>query len=66
MQWHFLLMEGLVGQQQMVVSRLVGLLGAVGSGGAKEVAEDEPENGTGVEDGAEEDGQQSKGKERAL
>ncbi|KAG6327139.1 hypothetical protein ID866_11951 [Astraeus odoratus] len=39
MQWHHLLMEGLVGQQQMLISRLVELLGAAGSEGAKEVAE---------------------------
>ncbi|KAG6326892.1 hypothetical protein ID866_12197 [Astraeus odoratus] len=37
MQQHFLLMEGLVGQQQMLVSKLVKMLGATGSGGAKEV-----------------------------
>ncbi|KAG6327134.1 hypothetical protein ID866_11955 [Astraeus odoratus] len=109
MQRHFLLMEGLVGQQQVLVSKLVKMAGAAGSGGAKGVAEgqeelkvpqemqgegsegqeetqgvpggalgdepenalgNEPENGAGVEDGAEEEGQQSqakgKGKERAL
>ncbi|KAG6326864.1 hypothetical protein ID866_12226 [Astraeus odoratus] len=39
MQWHHLLMEGLVGQQQMLISRLVELSGAAGSEGAKKVAE---------------------------
>ncbi|KAG6326982.1 hypothetical protein ID866_12107 [Astraeus odoratus] len=38
MQWHHLLMEGLVGQQQMLISRLVELSGTTGSKGAKEVA----------------------------
>ncbi|KAG6326761.1 hypothetical protein ID866_12328 [Astraeus odoratus] len=103
MQWHHLLMEGLVGQQQLLVSKLVEMVSAAGSGGAKEVAEDqegpkelqgeesggqegetegvpggvlenapgeEPENDTGVEDGTETEGQQSKakgkGKEKAL
>ncbi|KAG6327228.1 hypothetical protein ID866_11862 [Astraeus odoratus] len=99
MQWHHLLMEGLVGQQQLLVSKLVEMVSATGSGGAKEVAEDqeelkepqgeelggqegetegeleyvlgeEPENGTGAEDGTETEGQQSKakgkGKEKAL
>ncbi|KAG6327045.1 hypothetical protein ID866_12044 [Astraeus odoratus] len=33
MQWHFLLMEGLVSQQQMLVSKLVKIAGAAGSGG---------------------------------
>ncbi|KAG6327277.1 hypothetical protein ID866_11812 [Astraeus odoratus] len=102
-QWHHLLMEGLVGQQQMLISRLVKLLGATGSEGAKEVAEgqeelkelqekgpggqdsetqgvpgrapedvpedapgEELENGIGVEDGAGEEGQLSKGKEKAI
>ncbi|KAG6328761.1 hypothetical protein ID866_10329 [Astraeus odoratus] len=35
MQWHHLLMEGLVGQQQMLVSRLVKMLSAMESGRAK-------------------------------
>ncbi|KAG6326628.1 hypothetical protein ID866_12461 [Astraeus odoratus] len=39
MQQHHLLMEGLVGQQQMLISRLVELSGAAGSEGAKKVAE---------------------------
>ncbi|KAG6327195.1 hypothetical protein ID866_11894 [Astraeus odoratus] len=105
MQQHHLLMEGLVGQQQMLVSRLVEIASAAGSGGAGEVIEgseelkepqetqgegsggqegtegapgegpggvledalgDEPENGARLEDGAGEEGQQSKGKEKAL
>ncbi|KAG6330401.1 hypothetical protein ID866_8686 [Astraeus odoratus] len=37
MQHHYMLMEGLVGQQQMLLSRLVELSSATGSGGAKEV-----------------------------
>ncbi|KAG6327520.1 hypothetical protein ID866_11568 [Astraeus odoratus] len=39
MQWHHLLMEGLVGQQQMLVSRLVEIASTTGSGGAGEVIE---------------------------
>ncbi|KAG6328410.1 hypothetical protein ID866_10678 [Astraeus odoratus] len=39
MQQHYMLMEGLVGQQQMLLSRLVELLGATGSEGAKKIAE---------------------------
>ncbi|KAG6326685.1 hypothetical protein ID866_12404 [Astraeus odoratus] len=39
MQWHHLLMEGLVGQQQMLVSRLVKIASTAGSGGAREVVE---------------------------
>ncbi|KAG6330543.1 hypothetical protein ID866_8547 [Astraeus odoratus] len=35
MQWHHLPIEGLVGQQQMLVSRLVEMLSATGSGGSK-------------------------------
>ncbi|KAG6328513.1 hypothetical protein ID866_10576 [Astraeus odoratus] len=110
MQWHYMLMEGLVGQQQMLLSRLVEISGATGSEGAGEVIKDpeepkelqemqgeglggqdsdtegvpgevlegeledvlgnEPEDGTGAEDGAGEEGQQSKakdkGKEKAL
>ncbi|KAG6326895.1 hypothetical protein ID866_12195 [Astraeus odoratus] len=38
MQWHYMLMEGLVGQQQMLLSRLVEITGAVESGGSKGVA----------------------------
>ncbi|KAG6328153.1 hypothetical protein ID866_10936 [Astraeus odoratus] len=57
MQWHFLLMEGLVGQQQLLVSRLVKLSGAAGSEGAKGVAKDQEElkepqeKGSGGQDG---------------
>ncbi|KAG6326739.1 hypothetical protein ID866_12351 [Astraeus odoratus] len=106
-QRHHLLMEGLVGQQQVLLSKLVEGAGAAGSGGAGEVVEDpeelkepqetqgegsggqeeiegvpggapgdelenvpgdEPENGAGVEDGAEEEAQKDKGKgkEKAL
>ncbi|KAG6327465.1 hypothetical protein ID866_11624 [Astraeus odoratus] len=43
MQQHFLLMEGLVGQQQVLVSKLVEMAGAAGSGGAKGVAEGQEE-----------------------
>ncbi|KAG6327258.1 hypothetical protein ID866_11832 [Astraeus odoratus] len=43
MQWHHLLMEGLVGQQQLLVSKLVEMVSATGSGGAKEVAVDQEE-----------------------
>ncbi|KAG6327711.1 hypothetical protein ID866_11378 [Astraeus odoratus] len=89
MQWHYLLMEGLVGQQQVLLSKLVKVAGAAGLGRAKEVIRqseelqelvpedeledalgNEPENGAGVEDGTETEGQQSKtkgkGKEKAL
>ncbi|KAG6327389.1 hypothetical protein ID866_11700 [Astraeus odoratus] len=107
MQCHYMLMEGLVGQQQMLLSRLVEVMGATGSGGAREVVEDpeepkglqemqgegsggqeetegvpggvpegeledvlgnEPEDGTGAEDGAGEEAQKDKGKgkEKAL
>ncbi|KAG6330786.1 hypothetical protein ID866_8304 [Astraeus odoratus] len=37
MQWHHLLMEGLVGQQQLLIRRWVELLSAAGSGGSKGV-----------------------------
>ncbi|KAG6326980.1 hypothetical protein ID866_12110 [Astraeus odoratus] len=43
MQWHFLLMEGLVGQQQMLVSKLAEMTSATGSGRAKEVIEHQEE-----------------------
>ncbi|KAG6325837.1 hypothetical protein ID866_13252, partial [Astraeus odoratus] len=43
MQWHHLLMEGLVGQQQLLVSKLVEMVSTAGSGGAKEVAKDQEE-----------------------
>ncbi|KAG6327739.1 hypothetical protein ID866_11349 [Astraeus odoratus] len=107
MQWHYLLMEGLVGQQQLLLSQLVEIMGAVESGGAKGTTEgaeepqelreegsgdqeeemqgvpggalenaledvpgEELDNGTGLEDGAETEGQRSKakgeGKEKAL
>ncbi|KAG6327102.1 hypothetical protein ID866_11987 [Astraeus odoratus] len=36
-QHHYMLMEGLVGQQQMLLSRLVKIVSATGSGGAREV-----------------------------
>ncbi|KAG6327863.1 hypothetical protein ID866_11225 [Astraeus odoratus] len=68
MQHHYMLMEGLVGQQQMLLSRLVKITGAAGSGGAREVIKDpeepkelqEEESGgqdgeTGVPGGAPED-----------
>ncbi|KAG6328414.1 hypothetical protein ID866_10675 [Astraeus odoratus] len=99
MQQHCLLMEGLVGQQQLLVSKLVEMVSATGSGRAKEVIrepeephepqgegsggqegtedvpgkglgnvpENELENGAGVEDGTEEDGQKKdKGKQKAI
>ncbi|KAG6327313.1 hypothetical protein ID866_11776 [Astraeus odoratus] len=102
MQCHYLLMEGLVGQQQLLLSKLVEITGAMESGGAKGTTEgaeelkelqgegsggqeetegvpggvlegeledalgNELEDDTGVEDGAGEEGQQSKGKEKAL
>ncbi|KAG6328151.1 hypothetical protein ID866_10939 [Astraeus odoratus] len=43
MQWHFLLMEGLVGQQQLLVLKLVEMVSTAGSGRAKEVIEDQGE-----------------------
>ncbi|KAG6328844.1 hypothetical protein ID866_10246 [Astraeus odoratus] len=43
MQQHYMLMEGLVGQQQMLLSRLVKITGATGSGGAREVIKDPEE-----------------------
>ncbi|KAG6327098.1 hypothetical protein ID866_11991 [Astraeus odoratus] len=39
MQCHYMLMEGLVGQQQMLLSRLVEIVSATGSGGMREVVE---------------------------
>ncbi|KAG6328334.1 hypothetical protein ID866_10756 [Astraeus odoratus] len=42
-QWHHLLMEGLVGQQQVLLSKLVEVAGATGSGGEREVIEDPEE-----------------------
>ncbi|KAG6328197.1 hypothetical protein ID866_10892 [Astraeus odoratus] len=57
MQWHFLLMEGLVGQQQLLVSRLVKLSGATASEWAKGVAKGQEElkelqgKGSGGQDG---------------
>ncbi|KAG6328420.1 hypothetical protein ID866_10670 [Astraeus odoratus] len=58
MQWHHLLMEGLVGQQQMLLSKLVMMSSAKGSGGVIEVIEDqeEPQESQGEESG----GQDSK------
>ncbi|KAG6326059.1 hypothetical protein ID866_13030 [Astraeus odoratus] len=104
MQHHYMLMEGLVGQQQLLLSKLVKIAGAMESGGAKgttkgaeepqelqgegsggqEEAEGVPggvlegeledllgnelEDGTGAEDGTEEEAQKDKGKgkEKAL
>ncbi|KAG6327689.1 hypothetical protein ID866_11400 [Astraeus odoratus] len=43
MQQHHLLMEGLVGQQQLLVLKLVEMVSAAGSGRAKEVVEDPEE-----------------------
>ncbi|KAG6327486.1 hypothetical protein ID866_11602 [Astraeus odoratus] len=43
MQWHHLLMEGLVGQQQLLVSKLVEMASTAGSGRAKEVIKDPEE-----------------------
>ncbi|KAG6327161.1 hypothetical protein ID866_11928 [Astraeus odoratus] len=56
MQWHHLLMEGLVGQQQLLVLKLVKMASAAGSGGAKEVAEgqEEPQELQGEELGGQE------------
>ncbi|KAG6328427.1 hypothetical protein ID866_10661 [Astraeus odoratus] len=56
MQWHHLFMEGLVGQQQLLISRLVELSGATGSGVLEDEPEDALENGAGAEDGAETEG----------
>ncbi|KAG6327822.1 hypothetical protein ID866_11267 [Astraeus odoratus] len=39
MQQHYMLMEGLVGQQQLLLSRLVKIAGAMESGGAKGTTE---------------------------
>ncbi|KAG6329144.1 hypothetical protein ID866_9945 [Astraeus odoratus] len=39
-QWHYMLMEGLVGQQQVLLSKLVEIMSTAGSGGSKEVTED--------------------------
>ncbi|KAG6327300.1 hypothetical protein ID866_11790 [Astraeus odoratus] len=43
MQCHYVLMEGLVGQQQVLLSKLVEITSAAGSGGSKEVIEDQEE-----------------------
>ncbi|KAG6327088.1 hypothetical protein ID866_12001 [Astraeus odoratus] len=52
-QWHHLLMEGLVGQQQVLLSKLVEMAGAAGSGGAKGTTEgqEEPKEPQGEESG---------------
>ncbi|KAG6328457.1 hypothetical protein ID866_10632 [Astraeus odoratus] len=42
-QWHHLLMEGLVGQQQVLLSKLVKMAGVAGSGGAREVTKGQEE-----------------------
>ncbi|KAG6326621.1 hypothetical protein ID866_12468 [Astraeus odoratus] len=56
-QWHHLLMEGLVGQQQVLLSKLVEGVGATGSGGAGEVVEDpeEPKEAQGEGSGGQEE-----------
>ncbi|KAG6328462.1 hypothetical protein ID866_10627 [Astraeus odoratus] len=56
MQWHFLLMEGLVGQQQMLVLKLVEMASTAGSGRAKGVSEgqEEPQEMQGGELGGQE------------
>ncbi|KAG6326965.1 hypothetical protein ID866_12124 [Astraeus odoratus] len=43
MQCHYMLMEGLVGQQQVLLSKLVEIMSTAGSGGSKEVIEDQEE-----------------------
>ncbi|KAG6327455.1 hypothetical protein ID866_11632 [Astraeus odoratus] len=40
MQCHYMLMEGLVGQQQVLLSKLVEIASTAGSGGSKKVIED--------------------------
>ncbi|KAG6329418.1 hypothetical protein ID866_9672 [Astraeus odoratus] len=71
MQWYYMLMEGLVGQQQLLISRLVKMEGAEGTLGEelKGALEDEPGNGLGAEDDMGEEAQKrdkGKGKEKAL
>ncbi|KAG6326591.1 hypothetical protein ID866_12498 [Astraeus odoratus] len=82
MQWHHLLMEGLVGQQQgpEELKELQEMQGewlggqeetkGVPGGAPEDEPEDVPGNelgdGAGAEDGTGEEGQQSKGKEKAL
>ncbi|KAG6326104.1 hypothetical protein ID866_12985 [Astraeus odoratus] len=43
MQCHYMLMEGLVGQQQVLLSKLVEITSTAGSEGSKEVIEDQEE-----------------------
>ncbi|KAG6329057.1 hypothetical protein ID866_10032 [Astraeus odoratus] len=43
MQWHHLLMEELVGQQQLLVLKLVKIASTTGSGGVREVIKDQEE-----------------------
>ncbi|KAG6326080.1 hypothetical protein ID866_13008 [Astraeus odoratus] len=57
MQRHYMLMEGLVGQQQMLLSRLVEIVGAMESGGSKGVAKgaEEPQEPQGEGPGGQEE-----------
>ncbi|KAG6327187.1 hypothetical protein ID866_11900 [Astraeus odoratus] len=62
-------MEGLVGQQQVLLLKLVEVAGGVPEGELEGVPGNEPEDGAGVEDGAGEEAQKKdkgKGKEKAL
>ncbi|KAG6328363.1 hypothetical protein ID866_10726 [Astraeus odoratus] len=56
-QHHYMLMEGLVGQQQMLLSRLVKITSAAGSGGSQEVVKgsEEPKEPQGEESGGQEE-----------
>ncbi|KAG6326408.1 hypothetical protein ID866_12681, partial [Astraeus odoratus] len=56
MQCHYMLMEGLVGQQQVLLSKLVEIASTAGSGGSKEVVKDqeEPKELQGEESGGQE------------
>ncbi|KAG6325724.1 hypothetical protein ID866_13366 [Astraeus odoratus] len=57
MQCHYMLMEGLVGQQQLLLSKLVEIMGAVESGGAKGTTEgaEEPQELRGEGSGGQEE-----------
>ncbi|KAG6326848.1 hypothetical protein ID866_12240 [Astraeus odoratus] len=66
MQCHYMLMEGLVGQQQMLIRKWDEIEGMPGEG-LEDALGDEPEDGIGVEDGAGEEGQKKdKGKQKAM
>ncbi|KAG6327072.1 hypothetical protein ID866_12018 [Astraeus odoratus] len=55
MQCHYMLMEGLVGQQQILLSRLVEVMEGKPEDGLENAPGNELGNGAGMEDGTEEE-----------